>query len=257
MSTVETKVGRFVWHDHMSGDPDAARRFYTELFGWDYEMYDAGNWQYPMIKANGTTHGGFGSSQGGAPPHWLGHISVDDVDAPPVASRLPGARSSPRRWTFRTSDGWSSSPTRRARSSPSTPLSATRLTPSEGVFVWDELLTTDVEAAKRFYSEVVGWETRDMEMGPNGVYTLFSLGGADRAGCMPRPERPRACRRTGWRTSARATSTARPRRPRSLGATVLMEPFDILTVGRLSIIADPTGAVVGLFQPAAESVTFS
>ena len=35
---------------------------------------------YPMIKANGAMHGGFGESQGGSPPHWLGHVAVEDAD---------------------------------------------------------------------------------------------------------------------------------------------------------------------------------
>ena len=75
--------------------------------------------------------------------------------------------------------------------------SAGELEPAEGVFVWDELMTTDIEAAKRFYAEVVGWEAREMDMGPNGFYTIFSSGGADRAGGMPRPRGRRRSRRTG------------------------------------------------------------
>ena len=68
---------------------------------------------------------------------------------------------------------------------------------SQGVFVWDELLTTDIESAKRFYGEVVGWESREMEMGEGNVYTLFSSGATDRAGGMPIPLRLRERRRTG------------------------------------------------------------
>lgn len=252
MSTVETKVGRFVWHDHMSGDPDAARRFYTELFGWDYEMYDAGNWQYPMIKANGTTHGGFGSSQGGAPPHWLGHISVDDVDA--AAGRVEAAGGSIVAPAMDIPDVGRMVVIADPQGAVVSLYSSVSddFTPSEGVFVWDELLTTDVEAAKRFYSEVVGWETRDMEMGPNGVYTLFSLGGADRAGCMPRPENAEAMPPNWLTYLGTGDVDGTTAKAKELGATILMEPFDVMTVGRLSIIGDPTGAVVGLFQPTAE-----
>ena len=80
MSTVETTVGRFVWHDHMSGDPAAASRFYSELLGWEIEVWKPGEMDYPMIKVGDQQHGGFGPAQGGAPPHWLGHVAVDDVD---------------------------------------------------------------------------------------------------------------------------------------------------------------------------------
>ena len=81
MSTeTQTLVGKFVWHDHMSGDVEKAKSFYTDLLGWDVETVDVGDEKYPMIKNDGGMHGGFGASQGGAPPHWLGHVRVDNVD---------------------------------------------------------------------------------------------------------------------------------------------------------------------------------
>jgi hypothetical protein len=40
-----------------------------------------GEFEYPMIKVNDQTHGGFGPVDGGEPAHWLGSIVVDDVDA--------------------------------------------------------------------------------------------------------------------------------------------------------------------------------
>ena len=52
---------------------------------------------------------------------------------------------------------------------------------SHGRFVWYELTTTDVEAAKAFYAEVVGWGTQDASM-PGVAYTLFTAGGARSAG---------------------------------------------------------------------------
>jgi predicted enzyme related to lactoylglutathione lyase len=122
--------------------------------------------------------------------------------------------------------------------------------PAEGVFLWDELLTTDVEAAKRFYGNVVGWESRDEDMGEGLVYTLFSSGGVDRAGCMASPpgaeETP-----PSWLTYIGVDDVdATAEQARSRGATVLMEPSDVPTVGRMAVIADPTGAVVGLYRPA-------
>ena len=185
MSTVETAVGRFVWHDHVSGDPAAASRFYGELLGWEIEVWKPGEMDYPMIKSGGSTHGGFGPAQGGEPPHWLGHVTVDDVDAAAGRVASAGGAVVAGRWTSPRSAASPSSPTRRAPSSRSSSRPAT--TTRQGVFVWDEVLTTDVEAAKQFYGEVVGWEARDMDMGPSGMYTLFSSDGTDRAGCMPMP----------------------------------------------------------------------
>jgi predicted enzyme related to lactoylglutathione lyase len=249
MSTVETAVGRFVWHDHMSGDPDGARTFYSGLLGWDFEVWKAGEWDYPMIKVGEQTHGGFGPAQGGAPPHWLGHVRVDDPDAAAGrAEAAGGAIVAPAMDIPEVGRMVVVADPQGAVLSLFTPSGET--TSAEGVFVWDELLTTDVEAAKRFYGEVVGWESRDMDMGPGGVYTIFSAGGADRAGCMPRPENA-AEMPPSWMTYlGTADVNATAAKAKELGANVLMEPFDVMTVGRLAVFADPTGAVVGLFEPA-------
>ena len=56
----------------------------------------------------------------------------------------------------------------------------------KGRFVWYELMTTDTEAAKAFYSKVVGWTTQDVPM-PGMTYTLLKAGEAQIAGLMPIP----------------------------------------------------------------------
>jgi hypothetical protein len=125
-------------------------------------------------------------------------------------------------------------------------------TPAEGVFVWDELMTTDVEGAKAFYGEVVGWESRDMDMGNGIVYVLFSIGGADRAGCAPLPPGAEGMP-PAWLTYLGVEDVdATVEKAKSLGSTmVFTEPTDVMTVGRLAVIADATGAAVGLFKPEA------
>ena len=249
MSTVKTAVGRFVWHDHVSGDPEAARRFYTELLGWDYDFFDAGDWQYPMIKANGTTHGGFGPTQGDAPPHWLGHVYIDDVDA--AAERVEAAGGSIVAPAMDIPDVGRMVVVADPQGAIVSLYHSVSddFEPAEGVFVWDELMTTDTEAARRFYGEVVGWENRDMEMGEGNVYTLFSSGGNDRAGGMPIPPQAEGTPPNWMTYIGTGDVDATVDKAKKLGATVHMEPFDVATVGRLAIVADPTGAVFGLFKP--------
>src|SRR5260221_6846921 len=53
-----------------------------------------------------------------------------------------------------------------------------------GAFSWNELITTDPAAAKRFYGELLGWSFKDMDMGPSGVYSVVNAGGQDCAGIM-------------------------------------------------------------------------
>ena len=121
---------------------------------------------------------------------------------------------------------------------------------SEGVFVWDELGTSDIEGAKRFYAEVVGWESSEQDMGDGFIYTIFRSNGVDRAGAYQRrPDMPGA---PGWLPYvATGDVDASLEQATGLGATSITEPMDIPTVGRMAIIADPTGAVVGLYKPEA------
>ena len=69
---------------------------------------------------------------------------------------------------------------------------------ADGRFVWYELMTTDMEAAKAFYADVVGWGTQDASM-PGMPYTLFTAGTASVSGVMDLPEDARKLgMRPGW-----------------------------------------------------------
>jgi predicted enzyme related to lactoylglutathione lyase len=243
---VQTAVGRFVWHDHMSGDAAKARSFYSELLGWGTEVWKPGEMDYPMITAHGQMHGGFGPSQGGAPAHWLGHVAVESADEAAQRAEAAGGTilAAPmdipevgRMAVIQDPQGAVISAFTSATDSPT----------SEGVFLWDELLTSDVEGAKRFYADVVGWTTSDMDMGEAGVYTMFRSGDTDRAGCMPLPEGVNV---PHWLTYLATDDVdATIAKAEELGASKLMGPMDIPDVGRLAVLADPTGAVFGLFKP--------
>jgi uncharacterized protein len=251
MSTVETAIGRFVWHDHASDDPEGARHFYADLLGWEFEVYNAEKFDYPMIKVGDTTHGGFGPAQEGAPPHWLGHVLVDDVDA--AVGRVEAAGGTIVSPPLDIPDVGRFSVVADPQGAMfSLYASKGDPQPSEDVFVWNELITTDVEAAKRFYGEVVGWEARDEDMGEGRVYTLFSSGGADRAGCFPSPEEAQDGTPTWLTYLGTADVDATAAKAKELGAEIKQEPFDVPTVGRLAVFADPQGAVIGLFQPEAQ-----
>jgi predicted enzyme related to lactoylglutathione lyase len=121
----------------------------------------------------------------------------------------------------------------------------------EGTFVWDELLTTDVEGAKRFYGEVFGWAAADMDMGGGGTYTMFKRAGdTDAAGLMRKPdEQPGP---PAWLTYLGTDDVdATVAKAGDLGGTTFMAARDIPNVGRFAVLADPTGAVFALFKRAA------
>ena len=249
MSTgVQTKVGTFIWHENNSTDAEKAKSFYTELLGWQTEAWP-GEQEYTIIKVGDKGHGGIAAAQGGAPSHWMGNVFVEDVDE--VARRaeaaggkvLYGPEDIPEVGRFAL-----------IQDPQGGVLSAFAPRPQgdgelgEGVFVWDELHTSDPAAAKSFYGEVLGWTARDEDMG-GFTYTIFqNRAGTDVAGCSQLQEGEPG---TNWLVYIGTDDVdATAARAQELGATVLAEPMDIPNdIGRFSVIQDPTGAVVGLYKP--------
>ncbi len=247
MSTgVQTVVGKFVWHDNVSTDPEKARKFYGDLLGWGTEVFKTPEGEYPMINVGGQAHGGFGPAQGGAPSHWLGHVLVEDVDETVRRAEAAGGKivadafdipEVGRMAVIADPQGAVTSAFSSAGDPPT----------NEGVFVWDELMTTDIEAAKSFYGEVYGWKTRDMDMGEM-TYTMFMRAGeVDTAGGMNRP--PGVEAPPHWLSYVATEDVDKSAaKAKELGANLFVEPRDIPTVGRFAVVQDPAGAVFGLFK---------
>jgi uncharacterized protein len=118
-----------------------------------------------------------------------------------------------------------------------------------GRFVWYELMTTDTEAAKAFYAEVVGWGTQDASM-PEIAYSLFTARQTSVGGLIELPE---DAKKVGARPSwvgyvgvndVDATNDGVKR----LGGVVHVPPADIPNVSRFSVVADPQMATLALFK---------
>ena len=119
-----------------------------------------------------------------------------------------------------------------------------------GTFCWVELATSDNEAAKKFYTQLFGWTYNDHPMGPDMVYTMLQLNGKD-VGALYKlmPEQVSQGVPPNWLSYISVTSADEStEKAKAAGATVLKEPFDVMTVGRMSVIQDPTGAVFALWQ---------
>jgi uncharacterized protein len=112
-----------------------------------------------------------------------------------------------------------------------------------GAFSWCELMTTDVDAAKIFYTKLFGWDSEAMTM-PGMTYTVVKAGGKGIGGIMTIPKEakgapPMWC---AYVTVDDVDVTART--AEQLGAKILVPPTDIPTVGRFCVIQDPQGAVL-------------
>jgi uncharacterized protein len=122
-----------------------------------------------------------------------------------------------------------------------------RTTHPPGTFSWTDLATSDPDDAKRFYTGLFGWEFEDQPIpGDGGVYTTLRKDGKDVAALFKGGEGMP----TFWGsyvTVESADSTAA--RVTELGGTLMMEPFDVMDVGRMATIQDPTGAVVSAWEP--------
>lgn len=116
-------------------------------------------------------------------------------------------------------------------------------------FVHVELNTTDLDKAKSFYRSLLDWQLEDMDIGGGATYTMIRVGEGTGGGMMKQmiPGAPSA-----WMpyvlVDDLATATAKAK---SLGATVMRDATEVMGAGSFSIIRDPTGAVLGLWQPKA------
>jgi uncharacterized protein len=87
--------GRFCWNELATKDLDAAKRFYTELLGWQLQVSDAAGMAYHEIVAGGEHVGGLyqmGPERDDAPSHWMAYVAVDDVDASAARAEQLGGK---------------------------------------------------------------------------------------------------------------------------------------------------------------------
>lgn len=113
-----------------------------------------------------------------------------------------------------------------------------------GTFVWEELITSDVMAARGFYGTVLGWSSTSHPIGDGKSYTMFAAGEHTVAGGFETTDIPPA-----WGTYVGVDSAdAAAARARELGAEVLREPFDVMEFGRMATFKDPAGAAINVWQ---------
>ena len=112
-------------------------------------------------------------------------------------------------------------------------------------FAWNELLTRDPDAARAFYTTVLGWTAQTVDM-PNGaVYTMFKQGDENIAGMMPMDGPQFDGVTPQWMGYISVDDIdASVAAVKAAGGAALSDPFDVPDVGRIVAIQDPTGAVV-------------
>ena len=242
--------GKFVWFEHVSTNVDACKKFYTELFGWNFASFPMGDQTYYMIQSGGEGIGGYRAATPGVPSHWMSYLSVPDVDAGAVAAKKAGAAVLMGPMDF--------GPVGRGaalKDPQGAPFSIWHNAQNDrtdvkpiaiGDWYWNELMTSDAEAALKFYAGTFGFEHDSMDMGSMGKYYMLKKDGVSRAGLMKSPE-PKAP--ISWTPYIRvADCDVSANKAKQLGAQIAVPPTDIPGVGRFAILADPTGAMVGIIR---------
>ena len=248
----EPLLGKAVWHDLVTGDLDAAKRFYGGLFGWTLEPGRSVAGRDYMLARNGNIYvagllQAAPRTDGKNVSRWLPYLSVSDVDS--AVERVSAAGGSVlvaprdaglgRVAAVTDEDGAVIGIARSAFGDPDDRTTAGAV----GSVVWNELLTDDPAAAADFYERVFGYEARQVAR-RSGSYVILHASGGQRAGILARPEsawEPQWLTYFGVADPAAAAALAQ-----SLGSKIVLAPTPDVREGTMAIVTDPSGAVLVL-----------
>ncbi len=118
-----------------------------------------------------------------------------------------------------------------------------------GTFCWVELTTTDVGGAKSFYTDLMGWEAEDDPIPGGGVYTMLRVGKKNLGGLYQMNEEMKGVP-PNWLLYVSVESAAEAAaKVKNLGGTVVKDAFDVMDIGSMAVLQDPTGATFAVWQP--------
>ena len=116
-----------------------------------------------------------------------------------------------------------------------------------GIISWNELVSRDADASKKFYTQLFGWTAESMSMGPGAEYTFLKAGERPAAGLMQLPAEAGPAP-TMWMSYVTvADLPTAVAKAKALGAKICKD-VTVLPMGRFAIIADPQGAAIGLWE---------
>ena len=240
--------GTFSWVDLQTSDQDAAKSFYSDLFGWDYEDVPIGDGaSYSMARLQGHSVAAIGPLQGEEmPSHWNCYVTVADADASAARAKELGATllaepfdvfDAGRMAAFADPQGavlsvWQAKENIGAG-----------LVNAPGALAWNDLISPDVAAAAPFYRELFDWQVEEVP-GADGQYWSITNAGRSNGGMMPMPPGGHPAWNLYFAVEDVDATVARAR---ELGADLVMGPMDVPT-GRFAVIRDPQNAVFSVLS---------
>ncbi len=245
------QIGKFVWYDLVTDDVPAVKRFYAELFNWQYEEIHGPEASYTVIKHEGAAIGGIVALEADenrvSGSRWLSLLSVPDVDEAVEQVKDAGGsvKMTPRDFPNRGRLALVTDP----QGAMVVFVRATGGDPPDGELVanrwmWTELWVQDVQAAVDFYGALVDYETDTVEIPGDENYRVFMRDGRRRAGVnhLPWPEIT-----SNWLPYLNVEDAmAIAERVEELGGQVLIAPRPDLRSGSVGILTDPSGAAFAI-----------
>jgi len=122
---------------------------------------------------------------------------------------------------------------------------------THGTFYWNELMARDVEGAKKFYAQTMGWSFDAMPMPGGGSYWVAKIGDQPVGGIFDISGPDYNDVAVGWMSYIAVDDVdARVKKAVAAGAKVMKPAFDVPGVGRIVILQEPGGAGIGWMTPA-------
>lgn len=238
--------GTFSWVDLQTGDQDGAKRFYAELLGWRYEDMPMGDGMaYSMASVDGQAVAAIAPLMGdGVPPHWNCYVTVTDADA--IAARAHELGGTTLGDAFDVFDAGRMAIVQDPQGAivsawQPRERSGAGLVNAVGALSWNDLITPDPEASRRFYSALFGWTVESTPMAEGQYWTIFNQGRLNGGIAPAQPgQHPAWNLYFGIEDVDGALAQVG-----ELGGGTIVEPMDVPS-GRFAIAHDPAGAVFSI-----------
>jgi predicted enzyme related to lactoylglutathione lyase len=244
-------TGRTSWHDLVTRDLETSRKFLAEVFGWSFGETQSGKkLDYAVASLDGHPVAGLAQAKetGGNTSQWLTYVTVPDLDAAITAATAGGASVAIK--PMKINDRGRGAVLLDPQGAPfgllerGAPAPQGHAAPVK-TWVWHELFTKDVDAAATFYEKLFGVRRRMVKVG-EADHLLLQVDTLPVVGVL---ESPKPEIRPHWLPFVRVPDiNAVIAKTTELGGRVILAPRPDLRNGTVAIIADPTGAAVGVQQ---------
>lgn len=246
------QTNRFCWHGLITTDVAKTSAFYPEVLGWKLEEAPMGDGTATMFSAGGVPFAHYmAPPMPGMPTFWENYLRVDDVAATTEAAVKNGSKVlmaptdiPPGRFSVITS------PSGAVLSlfHEADPETAQHHPGGLGGVYWVELHSHDVDADLKWLKATFGFEIGEMPMDKGGTYYLLNVGQEGRGGVVQAMEQSAP---SMWLTWFQVDDVdAAFARVKQHGGQAYTEVMEMTGVGRMAVVADPTGGVFGIIQAA-------